>query len=163
MVWYVLYTAARAEKQVAQRISGEGIEAFLPLHRRKRKWSDRVKVIEEPLFRSYVFVKCADHQLYNLRQIPGVAAILLYDRRPAKVRDVEIDAVKEFLNYAENREIVSSGDKVQILCGSFEKREGKVLWTDGKVASLFLEELGAKICVDLAKVGKVDKIEKNQK
>lgn len=163
MVWYVLYTAARAEKQVAQRISGEGIEAFLPLHRRKRKWSDRVKVIEEPLFRSYVFVKCADYQLYNLRQIPGVAAIVLYDRRPAKVRDVEIDAVKEFLNYAENREIVSSGDKVQILCGSFEKREGKVLWTDGKVASLFLEELGAKICVDLAKVGKVDKIEKNQK
>ncbi len=163
MVWYVLYTAARAEKQVAQRISGEGIEAFIPLHRRKRKWSDRVKVIEEPLFRSYVFVKCADHQLYNLRQIPGVAAIVLYDRRPAKVRDVEIDAVKEFLNYAENREIVSSGDKVQILCGSFEKREGKVLWTDGKVASLFLEELGAKICVDLAKVGKVDKIEKNQK
>lgn len=163
MVWYVLYTAARAEKQVAQRISGEGIEAFLPLHRRKRKWSDRVKVIEEPLFRSYVFVKCADHQLYNLRQIPGVAAIVLYDRRPAKVRDVEIDAVKEFLNYAENREIVSSGDKVQILCGSFEKREGKVLWTDGKVASLFIEELGAKICVDLAKVGKVDKIEKNQK
>lgn len=163
MLWYVLYTAARAEKQVAQRIEGEGVEAFLPLHRRKRKWSDRVKVIEEPLFRSYVFVKCADHQLYNLRQIPGVAAIVLYDRRPAKVRDVEIDAVKEFLNYAENREIVSSGDKVQILCGSFEKREGKVLWTDGKVASLFLEELGAKICVDLAKVGKVDKIEKNQK
>ena len=156
MQWYVLYTAARAEKQVAQRISGEGIEAFLPLHRRKRKWSDRVKVIEEPLFRSYVFVKCHDHQLFNLRQIPGVAAIVLYDRRPAKVRDVEIDAIKEFLNYAENREIVSSGDKVQILCGSFEKREGKVLWADDKVASLFLEELGAKICVELIKLGRVE-------
>lgn len=154
MVWYVLYTAARAEKQVAARLEGEGVEAFLPLHRRKRKWSDRIKVIEEPLFRSYVFVKCPEHQLYNLRQIPGVAAIVLYDRRPAKVRDCEIEAIKGFLVYAENREIVSSGDQVQILCGSFENVEGKVLWADNKVASLYIPELGAKICVELVNIKK---------
>ena len=62
MSWYVLYTAARAEKQVAARIEAEGVEkggveAYLPLHRRRKKWSDRIKVVEEPLFRSYVFVK----------------------------------------------------------------------------------------------------------
>ncbi|MDD2491911.1 MAG: UpxY family transcription antiterminator [Bacteroidales bacterium] len=157
MVWYVLYTAARAEKQVAQRVQGEGVETFLPLHKRKKRWSDRVKVVEEPLFRSYVFVKCEEHVLYNLRQVPGVASFIWYDKRPARVRDVEIDAIKEFLNYAENREILTSGDQVQIMCGSFEKREGEVLWTDGKVASLFLEELGAKICVDLVKIEKKQK------
>ena len=127
MVWYVLYTAARAEKQVAQRVQGEGVETFLPLHKRKKRWSDRVKVVEEPLFRSYVFVKCEEHVLYNLRQVPGVASFIWYDKRPARVRDVEIDAIKEFLNYAENREILTSGDQVQIMCGSFEKREGEVL------------------------------------
>ncbi|GAB1375102.1 hypothetical protein MASR1M46_19920 [Bacteroidales bacterium] len=149
MSWYVLYTAARAEKQVAARIEAEGVEVYLPLHRLKRKWSDRIKVVEEPLFRSYVFVKCDEHILYNLKQIPGVANFIWYDRRPARVRDEEIEAIREFLVYAENRELVTSGDRVQILCGSFEKREGRVLWADGKVASLYLEELGAKICVEL--------------
>lgn len=155
MSWYVLYTSARAEKQVAARIEAEGVEVYLPLHRLKRKWSDRIKVVEEPLFRSYVFVKCDEHTLYNLKQIPGVANFIWYDRRPARVRDEEIEAIREFLVYAENRELVTSGDRVQILCGSFEKREGRVLWADGKVASLYLEELGAKICVELENIGRV--------
>ena len=160
MSWYVLYTAARAEKQVAARIEAEGVEkggveAYLPLHRRRKKWSDRIKVVEEPLFRSYVFVKCEEHILYNLRQIPGVANFIWYNKRPARVRDEEIEAIKEFLVYAENRDLVTSGDRVQILCGSFEKREGRVLWADNKVASLYLEELGAKICVELENIGRV--------
>ncbi len=109
MSWYVLYTAARAEKQVAARIEAEGVEkggveAYLPLHRRRKKWSDRIKVVEEPLFRSYVFVKCEEHILYNLRQIPGVANFIWYNKRPARVRDEEIEAIKEFLVYA--RQIV---------------------------------------------------------
>jgi len=155
MCWYVLYTAARAEKQVAARLEREGVETYLPLHKSKRKWSDRVKVVEMPLFSSYVFVHCPEHRLFSLNLIAGVSRTVYYLGRPAKVHQHEIDAIKEFLFLAENGELISSGDKVEILCGSFEKRQGKVLWSDGKVASLFLEELGAKICVELSKVAKV--------
>jgi len=158
MCWYVLYTAARAEKQVVARLEREGVETYLPLHKSKRKWSDRVKVVEMPLFSSYVFVHCPEHKLYSLNLIAGVSRTVYYLGRPAKVRQEEIDSIREFLRIAENCELISQGDKVEILCGSFEKRQGKVLWNDGKVASLFLEELGAKICVELSKVAKVSAV-----
>ena len=53
--WYVLYTAPRAEKQVRDRINALGVECWLPLHRAPRVWSDRVKIVELPLFNSYLF------------------------------------------------------------------------------------------------------------
>jgi transcription antitermination factor NusG len=155
MCWYVLYTAARAEKQVAARLEREGIETYLPLHKSKRKWSDRVKVVEMPLFSSYIFVHCPESQLYSLNLVAGVSRTVYYLGRPAKVHQHEIDSIKEFLLIAENGEIITSGDKVEILCGSFVKRQGKVLWSDEKMATLFLEELGAKICVELQNLGKV--------
>ena len=52
--WNVLYTAPRAEKQVKERIAALGVECFLPLHRTPRVWSDRVKIVEVPLFSSYI-------------------------------------------------------------------------------------------------------------
>ena len=73
MNWYVLYTSARAEKQVEQRLKLAGIETYLPLHRSRRKWSDRVKVVEVPLFNSYVFVRCEEHKLRELLLIYGVS------------------------------------------------------------------------------------------
>jgi len=60
MNWYLLYTASRAEKQVEQRIKLEGVEVFLPMHLTPRKWSDRVKMVEVPLFSSYIFVRTID-------------------------------------------------------------------------------------------------------
>lgn len=71
--WYVLYTAPRAEKQVRDRIDALGIECWLPLHRTPRVWSDRVKIVELPLFNSYLFVRCTDPELRNLIRVYGVA------------------------------------------------------------------------------------------
>lgn len=155
MCWYVLYTAARAEKQVAARLESEGVEVFLPLHKTKRRWSDRMKVVEMPLFKSYVFVQCPEHRLYNLNTIYGVSRTVFYLGKPAKVRQVEIDAIREFLKLAENHDILTSGDKVEIIAGLFEKQKGKVLRVDEKGVALFLEELGAKIYVDLSSVNKL--------
>ena len=50
MEWYVLYTTARAEKHVELKLQAEGVETYLPLHKCPRKWSDRVKMVEMPLF-----------------------------------------------------------------------------------------------------------------
>jgi len=157
MSWYVLYTAAKAEKQVRQRLANVGIETFLPLHKTKRKWSDRVKVIEEPLFRSYIFVRCPEHKLRELLNVYGVARIVYYLRKPAVVRDNEIEAIREFLQMAENKELITSGDEVEIICGLLENKSGKVLSVNDKAVMLYLEELGAKVCVRREEVNKVQK------
>lgn len=154
MSWFVLYTKARAEKLVEARLLEQGVEAFLPLHTTKRKWSDRVKVVSVPLFNSYVFVNVKEHQLSALLSVNGVSRVVYYLRKPAVVRDEEITAIKEFLVIAENRKLVREGDNVQIISGPFSARVGKVLYVNEKIAMLFLEELGAKISVRVEELDK---------
>jgi transcription antitermination factor NusG len=55
--WYAVYTRPRWEKKVAALLLHKGIESYCPLNKVRRRWSDRTKTIEEPLFKSYVFVK----------------------------------------------------------------------------------------------------------
>ena len=55
--WLAVYTRPRWEKKVDQLLKEQGTESYCPLNKVKRKWSDRVKTVEEPLFKSYVFVK----------------------------------------------------------------------------------------------------------
>ncbi len=155
MGWFVLYTAARAEKKVRDRISDLGYNVYLPIHKVKRRWSDRVKVVEQPLFTSYVFVNCPEHKLRDLLLIYGVSKIVFYLGKPAIVRDNEIEAIEGFLKVATNREIVTNGDEVEIMCGPFIRKRAKVLNITEKVAYLFLEELGAKICVSLQNIDKL--------
>src|SRR5271165_5739728 len=55
--WFAVHTRSRHEKVVAQEVRDHGITTFLPLVREERRWSDRRKVVESPLFTCYVFVK----------------------------------------------------------------------------------------------------------
>lgn len=155
--WYVLYTAPRAEKQVKSRIDMIGIECWLPLHRSPRVWSDRVKIVEIPLFNSYVFVRCTDAELRNLIRVYGVSRIVYYNGKPAVVRQKEIDAIKDFLVQADKHQLCP-GEEVEILCGAMKHVSGKVKKIKKNHLVLFLEQLGATVCVNLSDVAKMSRI-----
>lgn len=157
MSWFVLYTSPRAEKAVAQRLHSIGADVYLPLHKTKRKWTDRVKIVEIPLFNSYVFVKAEPHQLASYLSVNGVVRVVYYMHKPAIVRDAEIEAIKEFLKLAVEREIIYCGDVVTVTDGALKEREGKILYVKGNEVVLYLEELGAKVCVSKNLVEKVVK------
>jgi len=55
--WYAIYTMPRWEKKVAGLLNEKNITTFCPINRVERQWSDRKKIVHEPLFRSYVFVQ----------------------------------------------------------------------------------------------------------
>lgn len=155
--WFVLYTAARAEKQVKARIDALGVECWLPLHRSPRVWSDRVKIVEVPLFTSYLFVRCTDPVLRDLIRVYGVARIVYYNGKPAVVRQREIDAIKEFLEHADSHELCV-GEEVEILCGAMKHVSGKVKKIKKNHLVLYLEQLGATVCVKLDDVARVNRL-----
>ena len=138
--WYVLYTAPRAEKQVRDRIDALGVECWLPLHRAPRVWSDRVKIVELPLFNSYLFVRCTDPELRNLTRVYGVARIVYYNGKPAVVRQKEIDAIQDFLDQA-SEHALCPGEEVEILCGAMKHVSGKVKKIKKNHLVLYLEQL----------------------
>ena len=154
MAWYVLYTSARAEKKAQDRLRQMNIETFLPLHKVKRQWSDRVKEVEAPLFNSYIFVNCNEHQVRELPLVYGIARVVFYQGRPAIVRDKEIEAIKEFLVIAQGKKIIITGDEVEIITGPFKSKTGKVLHITNKGAKLVLKEIGMNISVPLQEIDK---------
>lgn len=154
MAWYVLYTSARAEKRAQERLEQMGIETFLPLHKIKRQWSDRVKTVEVPLFNSYIFVNCNEHKVRELPLVYGVARVVFYLDRPAVVRDEEIEAIKKFLEVARDKKIITRGDEVEILAGPLKSKAGKVLHISRTKAILVLKEIGINVSVSLQELGK---------
>ena len=157
--WYVLYTASRAEKAVERRLTLMGAEVFLPLYREKRKWSDRVKTVEVPLYRSYIFVHCTRAQLSTYASVEGVACPVYYCGEPAVIRDSEIEEIHKFLIVVDQSRIISEGDMVRILGGPFEKRTGRVTKIDNRFIYLTLESIGnltvcAELRIDKEMVGK---------
>ena len=106
MKWYAIYTRPRWEKKVHNLLTQKGIEAYCPLNKVRRKWSDRVKLIEEPLFKSYVFVRVTEENKSDVRLTNGVVNFLYWNGKPAIVKDREIEVSRKFLNEHENVALV---------------------------------------------------------
>lgn len=155
MPWYVLYTKSRNEKLVADKLSVLGIEVYCPLLKTKRKWSDRVKTVEEPLFRSYCFVRLEEHERARVFDVPGVVRYLFWLKKPAIVRDYEIEAIRQMLQTTDHHliqvEQYERATQVTISNGIFANARGEVLGQQGKTLTVVISSLGIVLKVDLSK------------
>ncbi len=125
--WVALYTKPRHEKRVAEQLSEKKIKHYLPLVRFQRQWSDRRKWIEEPLFRSYVFVWGDPLERYQAVQTYGTVGYVKFGDSPAFVREEEIDMVRRLLREGvalETCSVPRRGDEVEIVQGPFTGMRG---------------------------------------
>jgi transcription antitermination factor NusG len=150
--WNVVYTTARSEKLVYERLLEENISAYLPLYTTIRVWKDRKKKVELPLFNSYVFVFVNRKEHYTVTQIPGVVRFVYYLKKPAVVRQKEINAIKRFLNKTEGMSIkVQKGDTVEIASGPMEGVYGKVMRVGKDKIILQIEQLNLSLTAEVSK------------
>jgi transcription antitermination factor NusG len=144
--WLAIYTRPRWEKKVNQLLTEKGFESYCPLNKVKRKWSDRIKVVEEPLFKSYVFVKVAEDDRSEVRMTSGAINYVYWNGKPAVIKEKEIAAIRRFLNeyeYVEARPMdVKVNQRVRIINGTFMDQEGKVLELRHKTAKIAIDSLG---------------------
>jgi transcription antitermination factor NusG len=144
--WYAIYTKPRWEKKVYELLSARGMEAYCPLNRTKKKWSDRYKWVEEPLFKSYVFVKADEKEQSLVRTINGVVNFVYWLGKPAIVKDKEIDIIRKFLNdYSEVIAVpldLKVDARVTILKGAFMDKEAKVVKVLNNKIQVIIESIG---------------------
>jgi transcription antitermination factor NusG len=144
--WLAVYTRPRWEKKVNQLLIEKGLESYCPLNKIRRKWSDRVKVVEEPLFKSYVFVKVNNEDRSTVRMTNGAINFVYWDGKPAVIKEKEINAIKRFLNEYENVEAraveLKVNQRVRITNGTLMDKEGKVLDVRHKTAKVAIDSLG---------------------
>ena len=155
MNWYVIYTKSRYEKAVSEKLALSGIEVYCPLLKRKKLWSDRWKWVEEPLFRSYCFVHIDEKEKDKVFSVQGVVRYVYHCGRPAIVRDMEMELLKNWLMQFDHESIVidnlNVNDRIRIRSGALIDKEAKVVESKGSYAILFLEDLGLQVRVDLRK------------
>src|SRR5664279_717490 len=103
--WYAVYTKPSYEKKVCLLFTKKRIESFCPLNSIKMNSLRRNKLLQEPLFKSYVFVNIFDSDIYLLKQTDGVISLLYWMGKPAIIREDEIETIKEFTNDHQNIEL----------------------------------------------------------
>ncbi len=127
--WYALYTRSRHEKKVHNQLKEKGIESYLPVRNILRKWSDRKRWIEEPLFRCYVVVHVDAKSRLQALQTFGSVRFVAFNGKPAVVRDDEIETIRRILRESPSVEpcaALSKGDIVEIVCGPLAGLRGRL-------------------------------------
>jgi transcription antitermination factor NusG len=144
--WYAVYTRARWEKKVADLLTRKDIENYCPLNRVKKQWADRKKMVLEPLFTSYVFVKVAEKEHVQLKKTDGVINLVYWLGKPAVIREVEIDTIHRFLGEHQNIKLektpVNINDMVRVISGPLLEHEGQVVAVKSKTIKIILPSLG---------------------
>jgi transcription antitermination factor NusG len=144
--WYAVYTKPRWEKKVATLLTRDKIENYCPLNKVQRQWSDRKKIVLEPLFTSYVFVRVAETEHSLLKKTDGVINMVYWLGKPAVIRDNEIGMIKSFLEEYTNVKLektpININDRVRIVSGPLMDMEGQVMVLKNKSVKIILPSLG---------------------
>lgn len=135
--WFALQTRVRRERVVEQRLQERGISTFLPLITEERKWSDRKKKIQFPLFSSYLFVKLAPSKVERLRVlcVDGVFQFVGVRGEPTPIPESQIDSVRTLINGElgwSTHPFLKIGQRVRIRSGALQGIEGILVSRSGE-------------------------------
>ena len=162
--WYALYTRSRYEKKVHHALNSRGVESYLPLKVEKRKWSDRVKVVEEPLLRGYLFVKVSNKEYFDVLNNTGAVCYVAFGGKAASIPENQIQNLKTFVsNFNDKinvtRDKISKGAQVKIKRGLLKDVQGEIVEIRGKNRIVFrFESLGYCMHTDIS-MDEVDFVE----
>lgn len=153
--WYVVYTRPKWEKKVSQILSGKELINYCPLNKVQKQWSDRKKIIMEPLFTSYVFVyaSVSDHDI--IRQSDGIINFVYWLGNPAIIRDEEIETIRKFMNEYKQVKLeklfVNINDHIRITSGPLMDIHGKVIEIKTRTVKVYLPTLGYQMIAEIDK------------
>ena len=133
--WIVVRSKPRSEKIAYAQLKEKGIEAYLPLLKERRKWSDRKKWVEFPLFSSYLFVKIEIKNSIFVLQTNGVSSLVKFGEEIAIVQDEVINAIRLAIDGGYQlvpAEYFIAGNAVEVIEGPMRGVKGIVVQLKGK-------------------------------
>jgi len=164
--WFALQVRSRREVQVLNHLTGQGYQCFLPVYKSERRWSDRVKEIEQPLFPGYLFCRFDLHNRGPLLMTPAVQQIVGVGRTPMPVEETEIESVRQALASGLPSQpwlYLQVGQRVRVNHGNINNLEGILINFKGShrvVLSVSLLQRSVAMEVDLSWVTAVNAAKK---
>lgn len=122
--WYPVYTRSRAEKKAYDELNRKAILAYLPLKKTVKQWSDRKKMVEEPLIKSYLFAYISAKEYAEVLMTNGIARFIYFSGQIASIPDQQINDLKLLLATDADLEVIDydikPGERVLIKAGPFK-------------------------------------------
>jgi len=153
--WYPVYTHPRSEKKAFEALVKKGIEAYLPLQRQLKQWSDRKKWVEEPFIKSYLFVHIKEHEQTEVLMTKGIARFIYFSGRITPMPDRQINELKLLIASPYELEVTEEdlqpGESIVIKAGPLKGLKGEIIsYRSQKQLALRLENLGYSIIVHVS-------------
>ena len=153
--WFALYTRSRAEKKVYTGLIRRNINAFLPMRKVLRQWSDRKKMVDAPLFNSYIFVNITEKEHLPALQVEGVVRFVSFEGKAVPIPPQQIEAIKAYLGegapeYNESELSLQVGVNIEITRGPMMGLNGILITLHGKHrVKIEIECVGQSLIIDL--------------
>jgi transcriptional antiterminator RfaH len=153
--WYAIYVKSRCEKKVYASLCKRNIQAYLPLRKVLKQWSDRKKEVEVPLINSYLFVNIDSSQYYDVLSVQGVVRYISFSGKAVPIPEKEITHLQQILEIATDVEVFDStleiGDGVVLKSGPFKGFFGKIFEEQKFKFVIQLEQIGYNVFVTVPK------------
>ena len=158
--WHAIYVKSRAEKKVLMQLEDIGVTAYLPMITQVKQWSDRRKKVQEPLFRSYVFVYSNEKEYIPILNVFGVVRFVTFEHKAVVVPENQIIAIKKFVEDYEqgeefkmlNNEDLKEGQMVRIITGPMKGLVGRLDTIENKRHLIvFIDVVGQFIPVHISR------------
>lgn len=147
--WYVVYTRPRWEKKIAAVLVDKGIENYCPLNKVTKQWSDRKKVVLEPLFKGYIFICINENSIWDIKSIDGIINYIYWLGKPAVVKESEIIIIKKFLHEFKDVKVEEQqpqkNEQVTIKQGVFMNYKGIILEITANKAKVLIDGMGLQL------------------
>jgi len=156
--WYALQVRSRWEEQAAALLQGKGFQTLLPTYTTKRRWSDRYKIVQAPLFPGYVFCSFDVHNRLPVLITPGVISVVGRGKTPVAVDEAEMTAIRSMVSsgvQAQPWPYLEIGERVRIKDDVFDGMEGILINFKGKervVISLTLLRRSVALEIDRTRI-----------
>ncbi len=148
--WYMVYTKPKWEKKVSATLTKRKIENFSPVNNKQITYFRKIKIQQEPLFESYVFVNLMENEISKIKTIDGVVNLIYWKGKPAMVQPEEIEIIKEFTADHQNIELqktrVNLNDVAKVIDGARYSMDGNILTVKNTTAKVNLPSIGFTLC-----------------
>jgi len=145
--WYAVYTKPNCEKKVSRALTKMGVEVFFPLNYKRYPTFLRGNFVQEPLFKSFIFLKAEEDYVINLsKRVKGVLSLLYWLGKPATIDNDDINAIKEFTNNYKEISLLKLDVNLKIKEGIIDDilltMDGKILTIKNRTIKMNLPSLG---------------------
>ena len=153
--WFALQVWSRKEGIVASHLEGQGFECFLPKYKSERRWSDRVKELDQPLFPGYLFCRFDFENRRSLVMTPGVLQIVGFGKKATPIADSEVESIRLAVSSGLPRQpwpFLEAGMRVRLNHGNLRGLQGILVNFKGShrvVLSVTLLQRSVALEVDL--------------